>query len=110
MLPMLPIFMYTDKVIPLTNLYLLSLLNIKTGEEDTDKMVKFTTYNLLSLLIIQTGGMIQTGFIICIPLSLLLSSSGPGPRSGPKGPRTKDQRLGPYTKFGLPPPLTTHHQ
>ena len=69
MLPMLPIFMYTDKVIPLTNLYLLSLLNIKTGEEDTDKMVKFTTYNLLSLLIIQTGGMIQTGFIICIPLS-----------------------------------------
>ena len=63
MLPMLPIFMYTDKVIPL------SLLNIKTGEEDTDKMVKFTTYNLLSLLIIQTGGMIQTGFIICIPLS-----------------------------------------
>ena len=67
MLPMLPIFMYTD--IPLTNLYLLSLLNIKTGEEDTDKMVKFTTYNLLSLLIIQTGGMIQTGFIICIPLS-----------------------------------------
>ena len=25
----------------------------------------------------------------------LLSSSGPGPRSGPKGPRTKDQRPGP---------------
>ena len=47
MLPMLPIFMYTD--IPLTNLYLLSLLNIKTGEEDTDKMVKFTTYNGLGI-------------------------------------------------------------
>ena len=27
--------------------------------------------------------------------------------SGPKGPRTKDQRPGPglHTKFGLPPPL-----
>ena len=32
-----------------------------------------------------------------------------GPRSGPKGPRTKDQRPGPglYTKFGLPPTTTT---
>ena len=31
-----------------------------------------------------------------------------GPRSGPKGPRTKDQRPGPglNIKFGLPP---THH-
>ena len=47
-----------------------------------------------------------------------MSSAGPGLRSGPgqvqkvrsrtgpEGPRTKDQRPGPglYTKFGLPPP------
>ena len=38
----------------------------------------------------------------------LLSSSGPGPRSGPDGPETKDQRPGPglNIKFGLSPPTT----
>ena len=43
-----------------------------------------------------------------INVKLSSSGPGPGPRSGPKGPRTKDQRPGPglYTKFGLP--LTTH--
>ena len=42
-------------------------------------------------------------------MSALLSSSGQGPRSGPKGPRTKDQSPGPGLTLNLvchPPPMT----
>ena len=51
----------------------------------------------------------EYGFVKLRSRSRSQVRSRSGPRSGPKGPRTKDQRPGPglYTKFGLP--LTTHH-
>ena len=41
----------------------------------------------------------------------ILSSSGPGPglRSGPEGPRTKDQRPGPGLTLNLVCHPPTHH-
>ena len=55
---------------------------------------------------------------LCVTIVVKLRSrsrsqvrSRSGPRSDPKGPRTKDQRPGPglYIKFGLPPTHHHHH-